>query len=104
VGMVAGNFADILYHPNLNPKPGYVVEVTSAPAASDTGAPIEVKVDVIALLANANAENGANLVKKCTMCHDFTKGGPNRVGPNMWNIVGNKKAHRSDFQYSKALL
>jgi len=65
---------------------------------------VEVKVDVIALLSKASAENGANLVKKCAVCHDFTKGGPNRVGPNLWGIVGNKTAHRDDFSYSKALL
>ncbi len=104
VGMVAGNFADTLYRPNLKAKSGYIVEVTSnAVASSENSQEIEVKIDVIALLAKANPENGANLIKKCTMCHDFTKGGPNRVGPNMWNIVGNKKAHRADFQYSKAL-
>ena len=103
VGMVAGNFADILYRPNINAKQGYTVEVTETPAASDSQE-IEVKVDIIALLAKANVDNGANLVKKCTICHDFTNGGPNKVGPNMWNVVNNKKGHRSDFQYSKALL
>ena len=103
VGMVAGNFADILYRPNINAKQGYNVEVTETPAASDSQE-IEVKVDIIALLAKANVDNGANLVKKCTICHDFTNGGPNKVGPNMWNVVNNKKGHRSDFQYSKALL
>lgn len=105
VGMIAGNFADILYHPNLKAKSGYTVELTSTSESSSAqNKEIEVQIDVIALLAKANVENGANLVKKCTMCHDFTEGGPNRVGPNMWNVVGNKKGHRGDFQYSKALL
>ena len=104
IGMVAGNVADILYQPKINVKQGYEVEVTQAAPVAAAGQEVEVQVDVIALLANANVSNGANLVKKCTMCHDYTKGGPNRVGPNMWNIVSNKKGHRSDFQYSKALL
>ncbi|MEK6734228.1 MAG: cytochrome c family protein, partial [Pseudomonadota bacterium] len=50
-----------------------------------------------------NSENGAILAKKCAVCHDFTKNGPNRVGPNLWGIVNNKKAHRADYTYSKAL-
>ena len=104
IGMVAGNFADVLYQPKINVKQGYTVEITQSSPSTGASAEVEVKVDVIALLAKADVANGANLVKKCTMCHDFTKGGPNRVGPNMWGIVNNKKAHRSDFQYSKALM
>jgi cytochrome c len=101
IGMVSGNLADVLYKPNINAKHGYVIEVSeNVPAASQE---MEVKVDVIELLAKASVSNGANLIKKCAICHDFTKGGPNRIGPNMWNIVNNKKAHRDDFTYSKAL-
>ncbi len=106
VGMVAGNFADILYKPNINAKPGYVVEVgadTTVPAAGAAGE-VDVQVDVIALLAKANVENGANLVKKCTICHDFTKNGPNKVGPNMWDVVNAKKGSKAGFQYSQSLL
>ena len=103
VGMVTGNLADILYKPNLNAKHGYTVEVTQTAIANEATEGLEVKVDIIELLSKASIDNGANLIKKCSICHDFTKGGPNRVGPNMWGIVGNKKAHRDDFSYSKAL-
>jgi cytochrome c len=106
VGMVAGNFADVLYRPNINAKPGYVVEVGAGDTAPVAGAgdEVEVQVDIIALLAKASVENGANLVKKCTICHDFTKDGPNKVGPNMWNIVNAKKGGKAGFQYSQSLL
>ena len=104
IGMVSGNLANILYRPDINAKAGYVIEVTETAPAVGGSEPVEVAVDIIALLAKANADNGANLVKKCSICHDFTKGGPNRVGPNLWNIVDNKKGHRNDFAYSKALL
>jgi cytochrome c len=103
IAMVTGNLADILYRPNINAKPGYEVEVTNS-LESTQATQVEVKVDIIDLLSKASASKGADLVKKCTICHDFTKGGPNRVGPNLWNIVGNKKAHSPSFAYSKALL
>lgn len=103
VAMVAGNVADILYKPKLDVKPGYVVEVTSDSTGSSSAA-VEVPVDILALVAKANPQNGANLIKKCDMCHDNAKNGPNKIGPNLWNVVGNKKGHRSDFAYSKALL
>lgn len=103
IGMVTANLADALYKPNINAKHGYTIEVTETNSDSLADVAVEIKVDVIALLAKANLEKGSQLIKKCTICHDFTKGGPNKVGPNMWGIVNNKKAHRSDFNYSKAL-
>ena len=30
--------------------------------------------------------------KQCQACHTFEKGGPNRVGPNLWNIVNRARA------------
>ena len=36
-------------------------------------------------------------------CHTIDKGGPNKVGPNQWDIVGRKKASHEGFSYSSAL-
>nr|CAH7762756.1 unnamed protein product [Callosobruchus chinensis] len=56
-------------------------------------------------MQNASFEKGKSAAKKCIACHSFEKGGMNKVGPNLWNVVGNKKAHLgSSFNYSKALL
>ena len=51
------------------------------------------KIDIGALLAGSDIESGRKISKKCTACHSFEKGGPQKVGPNLWGIVGNKKAH-----------
>ena len=42
-------------------------------------------------------------MKQCFTCHTIDKGGPNKVGPNQWNIVGRKKASHEGFSYSSAL-
>lgn len=56
-------------------------------------------------MQNASFEKGKSAAKKCIACHSFEKGGMNKVGPNLWNIVGNKKAHLGNsFNYSKAVL
>ena len=38
-------------------------------------------------LALASVEAGLKLSKKCTACHSLKSGGPNGVGPTLWNIV-----------------
>ena len=46
---------------------------------------------------------GETVAKKCAACHNFEKGGPNKVGPNLWDIVGAKHAHKDDYSYSDAI-
>ena len=45
------------------------------------------------LLKAADPAAGQKVAAKCKACHDFSKGGPNKVGPNLWDIVGAKHAH-----------
>lgn len=55
------------------------------------------------LLAEATVAQGQKVSKKCTACHTFAKGGPNKVGPNLWNILGRDIASVGGFGYSSAL-
>jgi cytochrome c len=55
------------------------------------------------LLAAADVAQGRKLAKKCIACHSFDKGGKNKVGPNLWNTVGQAKAGRQGYRYSSAL-
>ena len=42
---------------------------------------------------------------RCVVCHSLEKGGPFRVAPNLWNIVGAEKARdRAWYAYSPALI
>ena len=60
--------------------------------------PIEV------LLAKASVEKGQATAKQCGACHTFEKGGPNRVGPNLWGIVGDERGkERGGFNFSAAM-
>ena len=59
--------------------------------------------DIPALLAKANADNGKKITAKCTSCHTFEKGQPNKVGPNLYGISGASIAHTEGFNYSNAL-
>ena len=54
-------------------------------------------------MAAADIAHGERLSKVCAACHTFDKGGANRVGPNLWGIVGAKHAHIEGFAYSDAM-
>jgi cytochrome c len=55
------------------------------------------------LLAAANAQNGATVFKKCTSCHTAEKGGPNKIGPDLYNVVGAEKGKHPGYTYSSAM-
>ncbi len=55
------------------------------------------------LLAIASIESGKKVSSKCIACHGFNSGGGNRIGPNLWNILGTNKANASGFNYSDSL-
>lgn len=57
----------------------------------------------LVLLASASAEAGVRTFKKCKSCHSTEKGGKNKVGPNLWDIVGRPVAGGEGFKYSGAL-
>lgn len=41
---------------------------------------------------------------RCAVCHDTTKGGPNKIGPNLYGVVGKKAGtHAAGFKYSDGL-
>lgn len=88
---------------NDNPPP--LPEVTEKPA--DEEKPVEEKPtegsEVLALLATADPKQGEADTALCKVCHSFEKGGPNLIGPDLYNIVGRKIASVEGFSYSPAL-
>ena len=43
--------------------------------------------------------------ERCVVCHSLEKGGPFRVAPNLWSIVGAEKGRDKEwFSYSPALI
>jgi cytochrome c len=80
-------------------KPGYEVAGTE----EKKGEGKAKGPDIAALLAAGNAAHGADVAKKCAVCHSFDKGGPNLIGPNLYGIIGRKVASHEGYEYSDAL-
>lgn len=54
-------------------------------------------------MAAGDAAKGKKVFKKCKVCHTIKKGGKNRVGPNLFGIVGSKAGSVKGYRYSKAM-
>ena len=96
--------ADGVFHVKKPKNPGYVVEVEtqSINNASETTSG-EVKIDINAIMVQGDAEHGKKVFKKCAACHSISKGGGNKIGPALYNVVGRTIGGVSDYKYSKAL-
>jgi cytochrome c len=103
LGVLSINIAaGAIFAPVKPAKPGYDVVVPEHPAggAQPTKEP---EVPIEQLLAKASISKGETSAKKCQACHNFTKGGPNLVGPDLWGVVGRPKASHPGFNYSAAM-
>jgi cytochrome c len=100
--MVLNIGANALFAPAKPAKPGYEIAVPEKEAQPGQ-APAAAEEPIETLLAAATAERGENAAKKCAACHTFAKGEPNRIGPNLFGVVGRPKASIAGFNYSAAL-
>ena len=97
-----GKISDIVFKVE-NPKvAGYKVEIKIANATT-TNTSTEGQVNIAALLALGNAEDGKKVFKKCAACHSINAGGGNKIGPKLWNVMFRPVGEITDYKYSKAL-
>ena len=96
--------AGAIFSPQKLEKPGYDIAVPETPAAGAETAKAEPSEPIAVRLASADPKRGEAAAKQCASCHTFEKGGPNRVGPNLYNIVNDEKGHgREGFNFSAAM-
>ena len=99
-----GKIADVAFHVKKPKNPGYKVE-GQVQLASSTSKATEVveKIDIATLMAQGDVNKGEKIFKKCAACHSINKGGPNKIGPALYNVVGRKVGGVEDYRYSKTL-
>lgn len=102
VAMLTGFVADILTKSKKLKENAYKIEGVEEVAS--TGPKKEKLAEpILAMLQTADIERGQKISKACAACHSFDQGGPNGVGPNMWNLVGRQKQTVDGYTYSGVL-
>jgi cytochrome c len=94
-----------IFHSPAPEKEGFAIvaaeEAAGGAAAGAEAAPAAVPVGQ--LMASADASAGAAVFKKCQSCHSIEKGGPNKVGPDLWGLVNRPVATHEGFSYSAGM-
>jgi len=97
---------DIIYHVEKPEKSAYQVasmdstnENTESQESSE-----ENSGDIMALFASASSSDGEKIFKKCAACHSIAKGGKNKIGPALYNVLSRQAGTLPDYKYSKAMI
>lgn len=97
--------SEMIFEVPMPLKPGYVVQgvPTTSPGSAPAQPAEEPLPDFGTVLAKADTAKGQQISHDCQQCHDLSKGGPDKIGPNLWGIVGRQRASRSSYSYSSAM-
>ena len=105
--MVIGIFSEAVYDVPEPAKPGYVVEGVKTETTAETkpAAPAEEPLpDFAKAIPAADVAEGQKIAQRCAQCHDWEKGGPNKIGPNLWNVLGSPRGEgRGGYAFSSAM-
>ena len=100
--IVINKASDFIFNLEDEKVVAYKVEGSSESATATTVS-TESSIDISAFLAMGDLETGSKIWRKCFACHSIKKGGGNKIGPALWNVMFRNVGAITDYKYSKAL-
>ena len=67
------------------------------------GVSLAISLAATSAFADGDAAKGEKVFKKYKACHTIEQGGKNKIGPNLFGIVGKKSGSAEGYKYSKAM-
>ncbi|MBB2971993.1 cytochrome c [Mesorhizobium sp. RMAD-H1] len=102
VVMSVSLLSDVIFDSPKPEKEGYAIQALEQPSGGgEQEAP--KAVPIATLLQTADPKKGEQVFKRCQACHTGEKGGPNKVGPDLWDIVNRPIASHPGFSYSAGM-
>ena len=99
-----GKIADGVFYVKKPKNPGYQIEVESQlTSATSQATEMVEKINITAVMALGDIASGEKIFKKCAACHSINKGGKNKIGPALYNVVGRAVGGVDNYKYSKTL-
>ncbi|POR53377.1 c-type cytochrome [Bosea psychrotolerans] len=98
LSMISG----IVFTPHKPAVPGFDLPSEEPAAAGGAAAPAADE-PITVRLAKADPAKGEKAVGACKACHSFDKGGPNKVGPHLYDVYARPKGSVEGFGYSAAM-
>jgi len=94
--------SNALYSVPAPDKPGYDIAAGDDLKQTGTATP-PIHFAFAGRLQKADKGQGIKIFSQCAPCHTAFQNGPDRIGPNLWHIVGRPAASASHFSYSRAM-
>jgi len=98
----SGVVSRMIYRPHGLHQNAYRVAGAEAPAAA-TPVALAAVAPIGERLTAADTGKGAAGAKVCAACHSFDKGGANKVGPGLWEVVDRPIGKHEGFSYSPVI-
>tara|TARA_B100000579_G_scaffold245848_1_gene201881 strand:- start:58 stop:585 length:528 start_codon:yes stop_codon:yes gene_type:complete len=98
--VVINKASDFIFNLEGEKIVAYKVE---APEGSSLQVKSEKTLDLSSLFLDADIAHGEKVFKKCAACHSVNKGGGNKIGPKLWNVMFRPAGSVAEYKYSKAL-
>ncbi|MAP25035.1 MAG: cytochrome c family protein [Rickettsiales bacterium] len=100
IWLVAAMISEALVDPIELQKSVYRIDVPNA-GDETPSAPVKTGPEPIQkFMAEADAMKGKLVMRQCMQCHSLNKGGPHKIGPNLWGVYGASISSKAGYAYS----